>query len=96
MANRHCRNKLRARSREIVMQIDSYIAATKTKPELLDIIRHIDDNDDTIAITKNGVPKVVVMSMVQFEAMRETMTIMADEDMMGQEGKTLLDLDDLL
>ena len=78
------------------MQIDSYIAATNAKPELLEMIRLIDNNDDTIAITKNGIPKAIVMSMDQFEAMRETMTIMADEDIMRQEGKTLLDLEDLL
>ena len=78
------------------MHIDNYIAATKAKPELLEMIRLIDDNDDTIAITKNGIPKVVVMSMDQYEAMRETMTIMADEDIMGQGGETLLDLEDLL
>ena len=71
------------------MQIDSYIAATKTKPELLEMIRLIDDNDDTIAITKNGIPKVVAMSMDQYEAMREAMAIMANED-------TTLDLDGLL
>ncbi|MEA3332233.1 MAG: type II toxin-antitoxin system prevent-host-death family antitoxin [Pseudomonadota bacterium] len=78
------------------MQIDSYIAATKAKPELLEMIRLIDDSDDTIAITKNGIPKVVVISMDQYEAMRETMTIMADEDIMEQEGETLLDLEKLL
>ncbi len=73
------------------MQIDSYISATKAKPELLEMIRLIDDSDDTIAITKNGIPKVVAMSMDQYEAMRETMIIMADEDMMREEEKTLLD-----
>ncbi len=87
------------------MQIDTYIAVTKAKTELPDIIQHIDDQDDTIAITKNGIPKVVIMSMLQYEAMRETMTIMADEDMMKQvrsstkemrEGKTFIDLEDLL
>ena len=86
------------------MQIDSYIAVTKAKTELLDVIRHIDDKDDTIAITKNGIPKVVIMSMLQYESMRETMTVMADKDMMKQirssikeiqEGKTLIDLEDL-
>ena len=87
------------------MQIDSYIAVTKAKAELLNVIRHIDDKDDSIAITKNGIPKVVLMSMIQYEAMRETMTVLADEDMMKQvrssikemqEGKTLIDLEDVL
>jgi antitoxin YefM len=85
------------------MQIDSYIPVTKAK--LLDMMRNIDDTDDTIAITKNGIPKAVVMSMEQYEAMRETMTILADKDMMNQirasikemqEGKPLVDLEDIL
>ncbi len=66
------------------MQIDSYVPVTKAKAKLLDMIRDIDDKDDTIAITKNGVPQAVIMSMEQYEAMRETMAIMADEDIMGQ------------
>ena len=87
------------------MQIDSYIAVTKAKTRLLDMIRDIDDRDDTIAITKNGIPKAVIMSMEQYEAMRETMAIMADEDMMKQirdsiketQGKkSLIDLKDIL
>ena len=86
------------------MQIDSYIAVTKAKAKLLDMIRSIDHRDDTIAITKNGIPKAVIMSMEQYEAMCETMEIMADEDMMKQirasikdtqEKKTLVDLEDI-
>ena len=87
------------------MPIDSYIAVTKAKAKLLDMIRNIDDRDDTIAITKNGIPKAVIMSMEQYEAMCETMAIMADENMMKQmrasikdmqEKKPLVDLKDLL
>ena len=87
------------------MQIDSYIAVTKAKTELLNMIRHIDDIDHTIAITKNGIPKAVIMSMIQYEAMRETMTVLADEGMMKQvrssikdiqDGKALVDLEDIL
>lgn len=66
------------------MQIDSYIPVTKAKSKLLDMIRNLDDKEDTIAITKNGIPKAVIMSMDQYEAMRETMDIMADKDMMKQ------------
>jgi len=87
------------------MQIDSYIAVTKAKAKLLDMIRNINDRDDIIAITKNGIPKAVIMSMEQYEAMRETMAIMADEDIMKQmrasikdmqEKKPLVDLEDIL
>jgi antitoxin YefM len=66
------------------MQIDRYIPVTKAKTKLLDMIRNFDDKEDTIAITKNGVPKAIIMSMDQYEAMCETMEIMADKDTMKQ------------
>ena len=66
------------------MQIDNYIPVTKAKAKLLDMIRDIDTSDDTIAITKNGVPKAVIMSIDQYEAMCETISIMADANIMEQ------------
>jgi len=87
------------------MQIDSYIPVTKAKTQLLNIIRNFDNREDTIAITKNGVPKAVVMSMDQYESICETMKIMTDKDIMQQiwssmkdmQGdKTLLDLEDAI
>ncbi len=86
------------------MQIDIYIPVTKAKTKLLEMIRDIDDREDTFAITKNGVPTAVLMSMKQYEAMRETMAILADRQMMDQieksrrdieEGRALVDLEDL-
>ena len=86
------------------MQIDSYIPVTKAKTTLLDMIRVINDQANTIAITKNGVPRAILMSMEQYESMRETMAILGDEGMMKQvwrsrnelkENKQLMDLEDL-
>ncbi len=54
-------------------QIDRYIPVTKAKTIFLDMIRMIDDREDIVAITKNGVPKAVIISIEQFEAMNETM-----------------------
>jgi antitoxin YefM len=87
------------------MQIDSYISVTKAKTMLLDMIRMLDDKDNTVAITKNGVPKAVLMSMEQYETMLETITILGDQDMMKQircsqkeinKKKPLVDLEDLV
>ena len=87
------------------MQIDTYMPVTKAKTKLLDVIRIINTNDDTVAITKNGVPKAVIMSMDQYDSMRETMAILADKKLMEQirnsrnevsTSKTLVDLEDLL
>ena len=87
------------------MQIDSYIPVTKAKTRLLDVIRTINDSEDTIAITKNGIPKAVIMSMERYEAMRETMAILGDKAMMKQirrsgnevkGNRELVDLEDFL
>lgn len=66
------------------MQIDNYIPVTKAKAKLLDMIRDIDTSDNTIAITKNGVPQAIIISIDQYEAMCETISIMADTNIMGQ------------
>lgn len=86
------------------MQIDTYIPVTRAKTKLLDMIRMLDSVGGTVAITRNGVPKAVLMSMDQYEAMQETMTVLGDRDMMDQirrslddirSDKPLLDLEDL-
>ena len=86
------------------MQIDGYIPITRAKTKLLDMIRNFDDREDTIAITKNGVPKAVLMSIDQYKAMCETMEILADSNLMKQvrqsedeitQKETLVDLEDI-
>jgi len=86
------------------MEIDTYIPVTKAKSALLDVIRSLNDQEDTIAITKNGVPRAVLMSMTQYESMRETLSILGDEQTMKQirqsrkeihMGKPMVDLEDL-
>lgn len=87
------------------MHIDSYISVTKAKTSLLNLIRNFNNKEDTIAITKNGVPKAVIMSMDQYESIHETMEIMTNKEIMQQiwasmkdvqENKTLLDLEDTI
>jgi antitoxin YefM len=86
------------------VEIDSYVPVTKAKALFLDMIRMIDDRENTIAITKNGVPRAVLMSMEQYEGMRETMTVLGDTEVMRQirdsqqaikDKKPLIDLEDL-
>lgn len=86
------------------MEIDSYVPVTKAKALFLDMIRMIDDQENTIAITRNGVPRAVLMSMEQYEGMRETMMVLGDTEMMRQirdsqqaikDKQPLIDLEDL-
>ncbi|MBE9582386.1 MAG: type II toxin-antitoxin system Phd/YefM family antitoxin [Proteobacteria bacterium] len=83
--------------------IQEYIPITRAKNVLLDLVRRIKDSDDTIAITRNGVPEAVLISMRRFEGILETLDILADEKAMasirrsiGQaERGTWLDLDEV-
>jgi antitoxin YefM len=62
--------------------IQEYIPVTRAKNDLLDLIRKISDSDDAIAITKNGVPEAVLISMKKFKNLLETMEILSDEKAM--------------
>jgi antitoxin YefM len=64
--------------------IESFVPITKAKAKLLDMVRQLHDTDDTKAITKNGVPEAVLLSMKKFEGLLETIDILADPEMMKQ------------
>jgi antitoxin YefM len=62
--------------------IQEYIPVTKAKNEFLDLIRKIGGSDDAIAITKNGMPEAVLISMKKFKSLLETIDILSDEKAM--------------
>ena len=64
--------------------IETYVPITQAKAKLLDMVRQLRDTNDTIAITKNGVPEAVMLSMKKFEGFLETIDILADPEMMLQ------------
>ncbi len=85
-------------------KVDVYIPVTKAKNEILNLVRDIDTYDHVIAITKNGLPHAVMMSMEHYDALQETMDILADGDIMKQlkgslqelkNSETLIDLETL-
>jgi antitoxin YefM len=69
--------------------IQDYIPVTKAKAALLDLIRQIEHSDETIAITKNGVPEAVLMSMRKFKGLLETLEILSDEKAMKSIRKSI-------
>ncbi len=64
--------------------IETYVPITQAKAKLLDMVRQLGDTNDTIAITKNGVPEAVLLSMKKFEGFLETIDILSDPEMMRQ------------
>jgi len=69
--------------------IQEYIPVTKAKAAFLDIIRKIEGSEDAIAITKNGVPEAVLLSMKKFEGLLETLEILSDEKSMKSIRKSI-------
>lgn len=53
---------------------------TKAKRQLLDILKVMDQEDSTIAFTRNGEPVCVIMTPRRYEALLETIEILADKD----------------
>lgn len=85
-------------------KIDTYIPVTKAKNDILNIVRDIDTYDHVVAITKNGLPHAVMMSIEHYDTLQETMDILADSDAMKQlrsslkelkNGENLIDLETL-
>jgi antitoxin YefM len=62
--------------------ISTYITISKAKSELLDIIRRLESIDDAVAVTKNGVPVAVILSMEKYEGLLETLDILSDQKIM--------------
>ncbi len=73
--------------------IQEYIPVTRAKSMLLELVRKIQDSEDTIAITKNGVPEVVLISMNKYLGLLETMEILADEKAMKSIRKSIQEAD---
>jgi antitoxin YefM len=72
-----------------MLTIQDYIPVTRAKSSFLEIIRKIEGSDDAIAITKNGVPEAILLSMNKFEGLMETLEILSDEKAMTSIRKSI-------
>jgi antitoxin YefM len=62
--------------------ISTYIPISKAKSDLLEIIRRLENVEDAVAVTKNGVPAAVILSMDKYQGLLETLDILSDEKAM--------------
>jgi antitoxin YefM len=66
---------------EVIMnEISRYVPITKAKNDLLGLIRQVESIDESVAVTKNGVPAAVILSMEKYTGLLETLEILSDED----------------
>lgn len=75
-----------------MQSVENFIPITQAKSKLLDMVRAIHDRGDTYAITKNGVPEAVLISMRKFEGLLETIEILADQEAMIQLRDSMADV----
>jgi antitoxin YefM len=67
---------------DTMKEVDRYIPITEAKNQLLELVRDLQAKDDIVAITKNGVPAAVLLSVEKFEGFLETIDVLSDEGAM--------------
>ena len=55
------------------------LPVTKVKRELLNILKRIEEEEATIALTRNGEAVGIMMPLSRYEALLETIEILADK-----------------
>jgi prevent-host-death family protein len=58
------------------------LPVTKVKRNLLEILKQMEQEEETIALTKNGEPIGVMMSLSRYEGLLETIEILSNRKIM--------------
>ncbi len=61
-----------------MMESEHYIPVSKAKNRLLALIRELEQHQEAITLTRDGVPAAVLLSMEHFRGLMETIEILAD------------------
>jgi prevent-host-death family protein len=64
---------------------------TKVKRNLLDLIKRMEEEETTIAVTRNGEPVSVMMPLSRYEALLETIDILSDKQILTSLEKSKTD-----
>ena len=59
--------------------ISRYLPITKAKNALLKLISQVENVDESVAVTRNGIPIAVNLSMKKYTGLLETLDILSDE-----------------
>ncbi|MDY6954999.1 MAG: type II toxin-antitoxin system Phd/YefM family antitoxin [Thermodesulfobacteriota bacterium] len=69
------------------------LPVTKVKREFLDILRVMEEEDSTIALTRNGEAVGVMMTPRRYEALLETIEIVSDKEILATLEKSAKDFE---
>jgi prevent-host-death family protein len=67
---------------DIMEDFQEILPVTKVKRHLLDIIKRMEEEETTIALTRNGEPVSVMMPLSRYEALLETIDILSDKQIL--------------
>jgi antitoxin YefM len=71
-----------------VLELDKVLPVTKVKKELLEILKNMSEEHSTITVTKNGKPVSIIMTPDRYDALMETIEILADSEIMTSLAKS--------
>ena len=60
------------------MMIEKHVPISSAKTRLLELLRQVEENRENVVITKNGLPKAVLLNYEDFVGLLETIEILAD------------------
>ena len=75
------------------MKIEEYMSISDAKARLLEVLRRIEEQHGNVVITKNGIPKAVLLSYEDFEGLLETIDILSDSRTVDGIKKGLQDIE---
>lgn len=58
--------------------IEKHVPISSAKAKLLELLRQVEESHDNVVITKNGLPKAVLLNYEDFAGLLETIEILAD------------------
>ena len=57
---------------------------SEVKTRLPELVKGVSERDDEIVITRNGRPAAIIVSLDEYEGLRETLEILGDPKLMAQ------------
>ena len=74
------------------MKIEEYMSISDAKARLLEVLRRIEEQHGKVVITKNGIPRAVLLAYDDFEGLLETIDILSDSRTVNGIKKGLRDI----
>jgi prevent-host-death family protein len=72
-------------------EFEHILPVTKVKRHLLEILKRMEEEDETIAVTRNGEAVGIIMSLSRYGALMETIDILSDSNVLKSLEKSKAD-----